>query len=151
MVAFRHPDLLALAARAPRCMSCGAPADGTIVPAHANHIWKGMGLKAPDWAWAAMDYTCHKQLDQGASLDREDRRAMWLEAFYKTLDWLWTSGLIRVAADPVEHVNPPRRPSKKIAKGRPLQSGRKLQSRTDWPEGRRLQSHKFDRPRGAKS
>ena len=148
---FRNADLLALAKQAPRCMSCGAYSDGTIVPAHANHIWKGMGMKAPDWAWAAMDFRCHALLDQGGSLSREDRRAMWLEAFYRTLDWLWTSGLIRIAADPVEYVQPPKKPSKKIrsAKAIPSRGFPEPTVKVVWGKGQKLASRPLSNRRAS--
>lgn len=119
---YRSDDHKALAKQAPHCMDCGVHNDGSVVAAHANHIDKGMGLKAPDWAWAALCGKCHALLDQGATLDREDRRAMWLRAFYKTQTWLWTSGLICIAAEPVEHVNPTKRPSKPIRSRRAILS-----------------------------
>ena len=52
---------------------------------------------------------------------------MWLQAFYKTQDWLWTSGLLQVAPNAVE---PPHARSgtatrpikKKVPKGRAIQN-----------------------------
>ena len=124
---FRSPELLRLARLAPRCMSCDCTNDGSVVAAHANHIMKGMGIKAPDWAWCGLCWKCHAFLDQGATLTREDRREMWLQAFYKTQDWLWTSGLLQVAPNAVE---PPHARSgtatrpikKKVPKSRPIQN-----------------------------
>ena len=131
---YRNPDLLRLARKAPRCMACNRPNDGTVVAAHSNER-KGMGLKAPDHMWAAMCGKCHIRLDQGADLSREDRRAMWLRAYWFTQDWLWEVGLLVVASEPVPHTNPERAPSRKIKSAkaipsRPMQkSTRKIPSR----------------------
>jgi hypothetical protein len=115
-------------------MACGSHNDGSVVPAHSNFIDKGMGFKAPDWAWAAMDARCHAEYDQGKDMSREDRRAFWLNAFWKTQAWLWSSGLICVAEDPVPHINPAHadKPS------RPIPKGPKLQGRSSFPTGRTI-------------
>lgn len=145
---YRNPAYLALAAKAPYCMvpGCGLRNDGTIVAMHRNE-GKGMGMKNPDYQVAFGCFKCHAFMDCGAALSREDRRAMWEEAYWRSLEWLWTSGLICIAAEPVAHVNPEKRPSKKIAKGRPLQSGRKIQSAREFPKGQPLKSRGFDKRR----
>lgn len=102
-------------------MSCMTYNDGTVVAAHANHVGKGMGMKSHDFAWAAMCFKCHALLDQGSNLTREDRRAMWEAAYWRTQEWLWASGKICVAAEFVREDRP--EPIKrKVTKSRPIQS-----------------------------
>lgn len=119
-------------------MDCGAPNDGTVVAAHANHLDKGMGMKASDFMFAALCFKCHAFLDQGATLTREDRRWMWERAYWKTQAWLWGSGLVCVAP---EHVSPePPMPAKnKAAKGR------KIPSRPFQKSGRNIARRKLKR------
>lgn len=94
---FRSRPLLNLANGAP-CMSCGAE-DGTIVAAHANwsDFGKGMSHKASDAAVAFMCCRCHSEIDQGAKLSKEERRAKWMEAAVKTWVWLMETGKVRLA------------------------------------------------------
>jgi len=136
---YRNRAHLDLARQAPRCFGCGAFNRGDVVAAHANHVDKGMGLKAPDWAWAALGSLCgcHPRLDQGSDMTREERRDFWFRAFVETQNWLWNAGLLVVATDPVEHVNAPKPPSRKMPKGRKLPTGRAL------PKGRKLQGRPF--------
>ena len=118
---YRNRDLLDLAQHAPNCMCCLVRNDGTVVAAHANHVGKGMGMKSHDFAWAAMCFKCHVWLDQGANLTRQDRRAMWEAAYWRTQEWLWASGKICVAAEFVRDDRP--EPIKrKVTKSRPIQS-----------------------------
>lgn len=121
MSVYRNRNLLDLAKQAPVCFGCMSPNQGDVVAAHANE-GKALGMKNPDFMWAALDGRCHAALDQGKDMSREDRRAFWLQAYWRTTTWLWESGLICVAADPEPHVNEPKRPGKKIPKGRPIQS-----------------------------
>lgn len=126
---YRNADLLSLARYAPRCMACGRHNDGTVVAAHSNFVGKGLGLKATDYAWAAMDSECHAAYDQGKDMSREDRRAFWMRAYWATQEWLWTSGHVSAHLTPQpQPVAPP--PIKvKIRSGRKLQSGAKIQNR----------------------
>jgi hypothetical protein len=70
-------------------------------PAHANwQRWgKGIHMKAPDWAFAAMCGNAHREIDGkvNATMSREAREAEWMHAFVSTHDWLWTNKRIRVA------------------------------------------------------
>lgn len=118
---YRNLDLLDLVQHAPHCMSCLAHNDGTLVAAHANHVGKGMGMKSHDFAWAAMCFKCHARLDQGADMTREDRRAIWESAYWRTQEWLWSTGKICVAAEFV-YENRPEPIKRKVKKSRPIQS-----------------------------
>lgn len=70
-------------------------------PAHANWLtWgKGVGRKAPDWAFAAVCGNAHRELDGkiNPTMDKEQRQAEWLRAFIATQDVLWDKGLVKVA------------------------------------------------------
>lgn len=79
------------------CQHCGAK-DGTIVAAHSNQQrdGKGTGIKAHDYRIAAMCMACHHELDQGNSLNKEQRREMWEEAHRKTIGWLFENGHLKV-------------------------------------------------------
>jgi hypothetical protein len=125
---YRNADLLSLSRIIPSCMDCGAHNHGQVVAAHRNE-GKALGSKNPDYMWAALCDVCHVRLDQGAALTRDDRRAMWMAAYWKTQEWLWTSG--HVAAHLTPQPQPiPKPPIKvKIRSGRKLTSGAKIQSR----------------------
>lgn len=86
---YRNKKLLEAVREAP-CMNCGAE-DGTVVAAHSNSLidGKGKGIKAPDHKIAALCFRCHYELDQGAKLNRQERREMWLDAHLKTMAWLF--------------------------------------------------------------
>lgn len=143
---YQNRALLDLAKLAPRCMGCGKWNEGDVVAAHANHIEKGTALKAPDYAWAALcTLKCHADLDQGSRMTREERRDFWTLAYWKTQDWLWTTGHLVVSVVP--QPAPPPSPKPK----RPMPKGRKLQSRgfekSDTP--RKIPSRPF--PKKAKT
>lgn len=64
----------------------------TTVACHANWVenGKGMGMKAPDFfiVWGCSD--CHAWLDQGHEATKEERQAVWWEAYRKQLK-MWTA------------------------------------------------------------
>jgi hypothetical protein len=97
---FRSRALLNLAQDVPHCMSCGRYNDGTVVAAHCNEqvAGKGMGIKASDSAVAFVCGRCHDEIDNRTGKEsREYVQSMWRRAFYKTLDWMWSSGKVRVS------------------------------------------------------
>ena len=55
----------------------------TVVPCHANwsEYGKGAGIKAKDIFTVPGCFHCHRELDQGFSLTREQKRAAWEWAF----------------------------------------------------------------------
>lgn len=69
------------------CQHCGS---GEMVQAaHSN--WgggKGRGIKADDNLVAALCQTCHWKVDQGHTLTKDERQAMWQEAYEKTKEAL---------------------------------------------------------------
>jgi cytochrome c len=80
---------LMLAYRTLPCQHCGAE-DGTVVAAHSN--WSAHGkarsMKAGDQYCASLCFICHRELDQGSSMDEEDRKRMWHEAHVRTVQKL---------------------------------------------------------------
>ena len=88
----RSPTLLRNAREIP-CQHCGVD-NGTVVAAHTN--WgggKGRGIKADDNQIASLCFDCHAELDQGKTLTKEQRQAMWQKAHIKTVDKLVKLGL----------------------------------------------------------
>ena len=80
------------AARTLPCQHCGLD-DGTVVAAHTN--WgggKGRGIKASDNLIASLCFRCHFNLDQGATLSKHERQAMWQAAHEKTISALKAAG-----------------------------------------------------------
>lgn len=121
---YRNPSLLRLAAKAPHCFVCGAGNEGQIVAAHSNQSrdGKGMGIKASDAAVAfACSLPCHYRIDQGNE-SREIRTGLWEAAHRATMRWLLESGHLMACAIPVPPPTVAAKPSRKIAKGRPIQS-----------------------------
>lgn len=120
---FRHPLLLRLAAKAPHCMLCQARNDGQVVAAHSNQQrdGKGTGIKASDAAVAYVCWTCHGRIDQGNEA-REVRVSIWEQAHRATMRWLLETGHFIVSLVPTPPPVIEAKPSRKIAKGRPIQS-----------------------------
>lgn len=80
-------------AREMPCQHCGTD-DGTVVAAHTN--WgsgRGRSIKADDNMIAALCFSCHHALDQGASMTKADRQSMWQSAHAKTVEKLTKLGL----------------------------------------------------------
>lgn len=82
------------ACRALPCQHCGA-SDGTVCAAHSNQAQHGKGksIKASDVFVASLCFRCHTALDQGADLTREQRIAMWTDAWRSTVRGLLRLGL----------------------------------------------------------
>jgi hypothetical protein len=93
---YRNRKLLDLARELP-CQHCGV-SDGTVVAAHSNQLrdGKGRGLKAHDYRIASLCFTCHAELDQGATMSKQERVEMWEEAHRKTIGLLFERELIAV-------------------------------------------------------
>jgi len=93
---YRNRQLLDLVRESP-CQICGAQ-DGTVVASHSNQQkdGKGMGLKAHDYRIAALCFSCHADIDQGKSLNKEARREIWDEAHRRTIGWLFEGGHLTV-------------------------------------------------------
>ena len=89
----RSPKLLR-ACRLMACQYCGAD-DGTVCAAHSNQSVhnKAKGIKADDFAVAALCHTCHYDVDQGRTLSRAERVKLWTDAHRKTVRELIRQGL----------------------------------------------------------
>lgn len=75
------------------CQHCGAD-DGTVVAAHTN--WgsgRGRGIKADDNMIASLCHKDHMMLDQGSTMTKAERQAMWQAAHIKTVEKLTKLGL----------------------------------------------------------
>ena len=74
------------------CQNCYI--EGETQAAHSN--WsehgKGRGIKASDEFTAALCQKCHTELDQGARLNKEQRRMLWQMAYQKTVSKLKAQG-----------------------------------------------------------
>jgi hypothetical protein len=97
---FRSDKLLALA----RELECkvnipGVCEGGQAEPAHSNQQQHGKGtaIKSHDCFYAASCRACHRAIDQGSGLSREEKQHYWRRGFYLTVLELWRRGLIRVA------------------------------------------------------
>ena len=75
------------------CVLCG---NYGIQAAHRNE-GKGMGMKASDCSVAAICPACHTEIDSGAHLSRDERRARMDKAIVLTHEALVKSGAITVS------------------------------------------------------
>lgn len=67
------------------CVSCGR--EQQTQAAHGNQ-GKGMGLKVSDARLMALCVECHRGVDQGGEMPREERRAWELEMMLRTYQQL---------------------------------------------------------------
>lgn len=78
------------------CQLCGK--FGHTVPAHANwqQYGKGMGLKAHDWAIAAVCDGCHNLIDgRAGTLTDSEKHNLWNRAWLLTLHSWFVRGIIK--------------------------------------------------------
>jgi len=97
---YRDRALLDLAYQFP----CSIHADGceggeSGEPAHSNRAIHGKGgaMKAHDCFHVPACRHCHREIDQGRTMDRETKFETWGRAFGKYLPELFERKLIRVA------------------------------------------------------
>ena len=76
------------------CMACGR--EGATQAAHRNE-GKGMGLKNSDALIAALCVDCHRELDQGRTMSRDERRDFWNRAYIRTIQALIERGRLVLA------------------------------------------------------
>lgn len=67
-------------------------------PAHSNQSKHGKGgaLKAHDCFYASACRSCHRELDQGKTMSREEKFDAWERGHIRTMLQLWERGLIQV-------------------------------------------------------
>jgi hypothetical protein len=90
---FRSKKLLESLRDCP-CALCGAE-DGTVVAAHRNE-GKSMGMKVSDALVAPLCFSCHRDLDQGKDLTREQRREMWNQAYINGMQYMIENKILGV-------------------------------------------------------
>jgi|GEM_PF-4464688 len=98
---FRSPDLLSLAAKAPKCFHCGAKNVGQVVGCHPNglHYGKGTGQKGHDIP-AFFCGECHDLMDgRTGTLTRFERDLMYLRGSNDSLAWALQSGYLQVITE----------------------------------------------------
>lgn len=78
----------------PACVLCGAHG---VEPAHRNE-GKGGAIKAHDCWTAGICRTCHREIDQGTAMTRDERRALIDRAIVLTLAELVLAGKVGVIA-----------------------------------------------------
>jgi hypothetical protein len=70
--------------------------EGPSQAAHANHIGKGMGMKAPDCFVMPLCPDCHREFDQGHRFSREEKREMAERWVLLTIQRLAEDGRITI-------------------------------------------------------
>ena len=149
---YRSPQLLSLAKLAPHCFRCFAPNEGQVVAAHSNQLrdGKGTGIKAHDFRIAWMCDRCHMEIDQGVG-DKDWKREVWEECHRSTIAWLFRMGHLIVSAEPVELVQPPKKPSKKIrsAKAIPSRGFPEPTVKVVWSKGQKIASRPLSNRRAS--
>jgi hypothetical protein len=89
---YRNKKLLEKMRELP-CASCGA--DDCSVAAHRNE-GKGMGMKVSDALVAPLCFTCHRNLDQGKDMTRNERRDFWNRAYIKNIQLMIETGMLKL-------------------------------------------------------
>lgn len=97
---YRDRDLLDLAYQIECTVRLPCCEGGKGEPAHSNQSRHGKGgaMKAHDCFFASACRSCHRELDQGRTMSREEKFDVWQRAHEATFLALWKLGLIRVAA-----------------------------------------------------
>ena len=64
-------------------------------PAHSNQDkhGKGGGMKAHDCFFVPACSACHRELDQGKTMSRDEKRAAWEDAYWRFVPMAFESGL----------------------------------------------------------
>lgn len=98
-IKYENSRLLKLARQLP-CAACGRE-DGTVVAAHSNQLrdGKGRSVKAHDYRIAAMCHQCHGEIDQGQTMDKQQKHEAWDEYHRRTIGELFERNLIIVNPD----------------------------------------------------
>lgn len=95
---YRNRDLLDLAYEITCTFRLPGCDGGFGEPAHSNQSAHGKGgsIKAHDCFFASGCRSCHRELDQGRTMDRETKFHVWQRAHNETMLELWRRGLIGV-------------------------------------------------------
>lgn len=97
---YRNRDLLDLAYQIPCTINLPCCEGGVGEPAHSNQSRHGKGgsIKAHDCFFASGCRSCHREIDQGITMSREEKFDAWQRAHERTMLELWRRGLIGVLA-----------------------------------------------------
>lgn len=98
-MAYRNRKLLDCAYDFPCMLQLPGCEGGTAgEPAHANSHRQGKGgaMKAHDCFHVPACRSCHRQLDQGRDMTREEKREAWERAFWNYLPALFEAGKLEV-------------------------------------------------------
>lgn len=96
---YRNRDLLDLAYAIPCQFNLpGCEGGDSGEPAHSNQSRHGKGgsIKAHDCFFASGCRSCHREIDQGMTMSREEKFDVWQRAYERTMLELWRRGLIGV-------------------------------------------------------
>lgn len=95
----RDRALLDLTYRFPCLLRLPCCEGGVGEPAHSNQSQhgKGGGIKAHDCFTVPACRSCHRELDQGRTMTREEKADAWNRAFNEYIVLLWQGKHIRVA------------------------------------------------------
>jgi hypothetical protein len=100
-VNYRDRDLLDLCHQFPCQLQLPCCEHGNAgEPAHSNQSKHGKGgmIKAHDWAAVPGCRSCHREIDQGRTMNRQEKFEAWDAAFWRYMTLLWNSGKIGVIA-----------------------------------------------------
>lgn len=99
---FRSRELLDLAYQIPCQFQLAGICEGGDAgePCHSNQPRHGKGgaIKAHDCFFASGCRSCHREIDQGKTMTRDEKREAWQWAHERTLLELFRRGLLRAAA-----------------------------------------------------
>lgn len=95
---YRNRDLLDLAYELECTFGLPCCQGGVGEPAHSNQFRHGKGgsIKAHDCFFASGCRACHREIDQGKTMNREEKFDIWQRAHDRTFLLLWERGLIGV-------------------------------------------------------
>ena len=97
---YRNRKLLDLAYQIDCTLQLPGCDGGPGEPAHANshRYGKGGAMKAHDCYFASACRSCHRELDQGRTMNREEKMETWQRGYERTQLALWQLGLIGVVS-----------------------------------------------------
>ena len=75
------------------CQKCGV--EGRTQASHSNHRGKGMGIKTDDCLTAALCVECHREIDQGRDMSKQERRDLHDDLILRTLVQLARGGVVK--------------------------------------------------------
>lgn len=80
-----------------RGICTGGGEDSVWCHSNSQRHGKGMGIKAHDCYGAIGCFACHSYIDNDKDGSREEKQWAFLQGFERTILYLWTQGLVKVA------------------------------------------------------